>query len=152
MRLLVAPRDLNRDPQRAQRRTEQSLLSAPRRLGTTVRAPEGSADWDGLVVLCAANNWDDVKLADRHMAERLSAHAPVLYVDPPMSRLTRFNKPSVASSTQRPHLRLVAPRIARYTPVVAPKPFHPAMTALTSGIVRWQLSRVVRASEGASKP
>jgi glycosyltransferase involved in cell wall biosynthesis len=101
-------------------------------------------EWAGLVVLCAANNWDDVKLADRHMAERLTAHAPVLYVDPPMSHLTRLNKPSVASSTRRPHLRQVSARIARYTPVVAPKPFHPLMNGLTERIVRRQLAGAVR--------
>ena len=68
------------------------------------RAPRRASgvDWDGLVVLCAANNWDDVKLADRHMAERLTAHAPVLYVDPPISHLTRFNKPSVGRVDQAP--------------------------------------------------
>jgi teichuronic acid biosynthesis glycosyltransferase TuaH len=103
-----------------------------------------SADWSGLVVLCAANNWDDVKLADRHMAERLSAHAPVLYVDPPISHLSRLYKPGLAGSTRRPHLRTVAPRIARYTPVVAPKLTHPAMVRPTERLVRHQLSRAVR--------
>ena len=101
-------------------------------------------DWNGLIVLCAANNWDVVKLADRHMAERLTAHAPVLYVDPPISRLTRFKNPAVAASVRRPHLRMVAPRIARYTPIVAPKPGHPAMTALTTRMVRRQLRCAVR--------
>jgi teichuronic acid biosynthesis glycosyltransferase TuaH len=103
-----------------------------------------SAGWAGLVVLCAANNWDDVKLADRHMAERLSAHAPVLYVDPPISHLSRVHKPALAGSTRRPHLRTVAPRIARYTPVVAPKLTHPAMVGPTERLVRHQLSRAVR--------
>ena len=100
--------------------------------------------WDGLIVLCAANSWDDTKLADRHMAERLTVHAPVLYVDPPLSHLTRFNKPAVAASLSGQRLRLVAPRIARYTPVVAPKPTHPAMMATTSRMVRRQLRGAVR--------
>ena len=65
----------------------------------------GVEPWDGLVVLCAAKNWDEVKLADRHMAEHLSALAPVLYVDPPISHLTRFNAPAVAGSLKRPRLR-----------------------------------------------
>ena len=82
-------------------------------------ALQPGARWDDLIVLCAANSWSDVKLADRHMAERLTAHAPVLYVDPPISHLTRFNKPSIACSLDGPRLRMVAPRIARYTPVVA---------------------------------
>src|SRR6188472_1917246 len=101
-------------------------------------------DWRGLVVLCAANSWDDVKLADRHMAEKLAAHAPVLYVDPPVSHLTRFNSPVTAASTRRPRLRLTAPRIARFTPLVAPKLSHPAMTGVTQWLARRQLRAAVR--------
>lgn len=102
------------------------------------------SEWDGLVVLCAANNWDDVRLGDRAMAERLVEHAPVLYVDPPVSHLTRLNKPQVAESTKGPRLRTVAPRIARLTPLVAPKPTHPAMMPVTSWLVRRQLRGAVR--------
>jgi teichuronic acid biosynthesis glycosyltransferase TuaH len=101
--------------------------------------------WDGLVVLCAANNWDEVKLADRHMAERLAEHhAPVLYVDPPISHLTRFNAPAVAPSLKRPRLRRIAPRLARYTPVVPPKPMEPAMLPLTNQIARRKLRGALR--------
>jgi glycosyltransferase involved in cell wall biosynthesis len=95
--------------------------------------------WDGTIVLCAANRWDDVKLADRHMAERLTEHAPVLYVDPPVSHLTRFKNPAVADSLDGPRLSHVAPRLARYTPVVGPKPRHPLMRATSSRLVRRQL-------------
>ena len=28
-----------------------------------------SAAWDGMIVLCAANRWDGVKMQDRHLAE-----------------------------------------------------------------------------------
>jgi teichuronic acid biosynthesis glycosyltransferase TuaH len=112
--------------------------------------PESRGEWDGLVVLCAANNWDDVKLADRHMAERLAAHAPVLYVDPPVSHLSRFRNPAVASSLARPRLRKVAPRMARYTPVAAPKPMHPAMLPATSWAVRRQLGAAVRRLGGTA--
>jgi glycosyltransferase involved in cell wall biosynthesis len=104
----------------------------------------GASEWDGLIVLCAANSWDDTKLADRHMAERLAAHAPVLYVDPPVSHLTRFNKPAVAASTRGPRLSVVAPRIARHTPLVAPKPTHPLVLRTTSWLVRRQLAAAVR--------
>jgi teichuronic acid biosynthesis glycosyltransferase TuaH len=111
---------------------------------TTVVDGSTGGDWAGLIVLCAANSWDAVKLADRHMAERLTAHAPVLYVDPPISHLTRFKNPAVAASVRRPHLRTVAPRLARYTPVVAPKPTHPAMIPLTTRLLRRQLRGAVR--------
>lgn len=108
------------------------------------RPTAAAGPWDGLVVLCAANSWDDVKLADRHMAEHLAALAPVLYVDPPISHLTRFNAPQIAPSLKRPRLRTVAPRIARYTPVVPPKPMEPAILPLTNRIVRHELRSAVR--------
>jgi len=103
-----------------------------------------AGDWHGTIVLCAANSWDDVKLADRHMAERLTAHAPVLYVDPPVSRLTRFNNPAVAASLTGDRLRVVGPNLARYTPLVLPKPRHPMMRATSSLLVRRQLRAAIR--------
>lgn len=99
---------------------------------------------DGLIVLCAANSWDDIKLADRHMAERLVAHAPVLYVDPPVSHLTRINKPAVAASMKRPRLRRLGPRLARFTPIVPPKHTHPAVLPIAERLTRHQLRRAVR--------
>jgi glycosyltransferase involved in cell wall biosynthesis len=108
----------------------------------SARRPAG--DWRGLIVLCAANNWDTVKLADRHMAEQLAAHAPVLYVDPPISHLTRLNNPALAASLERPRLRVVAPRLARFTPLAAPKPMHPRMLPLTNRLVRHQLRSATR--------
>lgn len=105
---------------------------------------EHTGAWDGLIVLCSANNWDAVKLADKHMAEQLTAHAPVLFVDPPVSHLTRFKNPVAGASARGPRLRMVAPRLARYTPVVAPKPSHPAMVGLTSRLMRRQLRHTVR--------
>jgi teichuronic acid biosynthesis glycosyltransferase TuaH len=111
-------------------------------------APVAGRAWDGLIVLCAANSWDDVKLADRHMAERLVAHAPVLYVDPPVSHLTRFNKPAVAESLKNPRLRMVGPRMARFTPVALPKPTHTAINAVASGMVRRQLRTAVEKLDG----
>lgn len=110
-----------------------------------IRDPDSvrSTDGRGLVVLCAANNWDDVKLADRHMAEHLAAHGPVLYVDPPISHLTRLNKPTVAGSLAGSRLRTIGPGLTRYTPLVAPKPLHPAMVRTTERSVRRQLRSVV---------
>ena len=99
--------------------------------------------WDGLVVLCAANSWDDTKRVDQHMAERLTAHAPVLYVDPPVSHLTRFNKPAVADSLKRPRLRVLGPRLARLTPIVPPKPAHPAIQGIAARLTRRQLRAAV---------
>lgn len=107
------------------------------------------SEWDGLVVICASTGWDQVRLADRHMAEHLAHHAPVLYVEPPISHLTRIKHPELADSLARPHLRRLSPRIARYTPVVPPKPMHPALVGLTSRLVRRQLRAAVRRLGGS---
>jgi glycosyltransferase involved in cell wall biosynthesis len=105
--------------------------------------------WDDMIVLCAGMRWDDVKLADRHMAEHLRAHAPVLYVDPPVSHLTRLNRPDVAASIRPPRLRVLGPRLVRLSPVVPPKPTHPAVVSIASRIARRQLHDAVRALGGS---
>lgn len=107
----------------------------------------GSA-WDELIVLCAGVRWDDVKMADRHMAEQLVAHGPVLYVDPPVSHLTRLNRADVAPSLKGPRLRVLGPGLARLSPVVPPKPTHPAVAPLATYIARRQLRRAVRSLGG----
>ena len=94
-------------------------------------------------MLFAANPWTAEKPSDKHMAEQLTAYATVLYVDPPISHLTRFKNPAKGASARGPRLRTVAPRIFRYTPVVAPKPTHPAMVGLTSRLLRRQIRDVV---------
>lgn len=109
------------------------------------------ATWDGLIVLCAANSWDDVKLADRHMAEHLTEYAPVLYVDPPVSPLTRLNNPAAATSMKRPRLRMLGPRLARFSPIVPPKPRHPAVIPVANWTTRRQLSRAVRSLGGRAQ-
>jgi teichuronic acid biosynthesis glycosyltransferase TuaH len=103
-----------------------------------------SGQWDGLIVLCAANNYDGFKMADWHLAEHLSAVAPVLYVDPPMSALAPLRHPETVRALPRPRLRLLRPGLARLTPVVPPFPSRPVTAGLTSALVRGYLRRAVR--------
>jgi teichuronic acid biosynthesis glycosyltransferase TuaH len=103
-----------------------------------------SGQWDGLIVLCAANNYDGFKMADWHLAEHLSAVAPVLYVDPPMSALAPMRHPETVRALPRPRLRLQRPGLARLTPVVPPFPSRPVTVGLTSALVRGYLRRAVR--------
>jgi teichuronic acid biosynthesis glycosyltransferase TuaH len=98
-----------------------------------------------LLVICAGNNYDAVKLHDQHMAERLAERAPVLYVDPPLSRLTPRNDPRLAASLQGPSLRRVDGGFWRLTPVVAPFPMRPGMRRVTERLVRRALAAAVRA-------
>jgi teichuronic acid biosynthesis glycosyltransferase TuaH len=103
--------------------------------------PAASRQWDGLVVLCAANNYDGVRMGDWHLAAHLSRLAPVLYVDPPMSRLSPVRNPETADALRGPRLRLQGPGLARLTPVVQPFPSRRGMTGMTSAITRGYLRR-----------
>jgi teichuronic acid biosynthesis glycosyltransferase TuaH len=107
----------------------------------------GIADqaWDGLIVICAANRYDGIKLADQHMAECLAQFAPVLYVDPPVSRLTPIRNSEVARSLDGPRIRLIRPNLARFTPVVQPGPSRPGLSAMTTALLRRHLGVAVSA-------
>lgn len=98
----------------------------------------------GLVVICAGNNYDDVKLHDQHMAERLAKHAPTLYVDPPISHLSARKNPRIAPSLEGPRLRREPAGFWRLTPVVAPFPIRRGMRAVTQRLVRRALTRATR--------
>jgi teichuronic acid biosynthesis glycosyltransferase TuaH len=97
--------------------------------------------WDGLIVLCAANSYDGIRMADLPLAEQLCRLAPVLYVDPPMSLLAPARRPDAAEALRGPRLRLQQPGLARLTPVVQPFPSRRATTGLTSALTRRHLRR-----------
>ncbi len=61
---------------------------------------------------------------------------PVLYVDPPMSRLTARRNPALAACVNGPALRMQAPGLARLTPIVQPFPSRRGMTTLTTALSR----------------
>jgi glycosyltransferase involved in cell wall biosynthesis len=90
---------------------------------------------DGMIVLCAANGYDEPGMTDWHMARHLSRLVPVLYVDPPVSRLRQRRRPGT------PRLRMVSASLARLTPAVLPFPSRPGMTGITSGLLRRYLRR-----------
>jgi teichuronic acid biosynthesis glycosyltransferase TuaH len=100
-------------------------------------------EWDGLVVLCAANGYDDMKMSDWHLSRHLLSFAPVLYVDPPVSRFTPARRPGTASPLDRPRLRLEGPGLARLTPVVQPFPCRPGTTSITSALTRRHLRKAI---------
>lgn len=99
------------------------------------------ADWDGLIVLCATDQYSGIQMADWHLARHLSRLAPLLFVDPPMSRLTPRRRPAAAAAVAGPRLRLVEPGLARLTPVVQPFPSRPGATWLTSALTRRYLKK-----------
>jgi teichuronic acid biosynthesis glycosyltransferase TuaH len=131
MRTAAATRLAMRKPA-AERATGEAWMSP-------VLASPG--EWDGLVVLCAANGYDGIRLSDWHLAKHLSRLTPVLYVDPPMSRLARVRNPEAAGALGGPRLRVQGPGLARLTPVVQPFPSRPGANAMTSALTRRHLSK-----------
>lgn len=103
--------------------------------------PAASREWDGLVVLCAANGYDGIRMSDWHLAEHLSKLGPVLFVDPPISRLSPVRNRDAAGALGHPRLRLQGPGLARLTPVVQPFPCRPGTTGMTSALTRRYLNR-----------
>jgi teichuronic acid biosynthesis glycosyltransferase TuaH len=99
--------------------------------------------WDDLVILCAANSYDGIKLADQHLAEHLSRQVPVVYVDPPVSPLTGIRGRAAARFVEVPRLRFQAPGLARLTPVVQPCPSRQGMTSITTSLLRGYLRKVI---------
>ncbi len=97
--------------------------------------------FENLLVLCAANNYDGIKLADQHLAEHLSKLIPVLYVDPPLSPLTGLRNPDLVRSLTGPRIRMLAPGLARLTPVVQPFPTRKGMAGLTTALTRSYVRR-----------
>ena len=96
-----------------------------------------------LVVVCAAANYDGIKVTDAHLAERLADLVPVLYVDPPLSLLTplRAKQPQLAAALKRPRLRQVRPNFWRLTPVVTPLPRRTGVLPLTAALTRRAMRR-----------
>jgi teichuronic acid biosynthesis glycosyltransferase TuaH len=91
---------------------------------------------DDLVVYFANSTWYGPAGTDRHMAEALSRHAPVLYVEPPVSALTSLMNPAYASTlSERPSLEVLGPSLARAVTKVTPGMSRPLLNRLTGPLV-----------------
>jgi teichuronic acid biosynthesis glycosyltransferase TuaH len=81
-------------------------------------------------------------MSERHIADRLTEWAPVLYVDPPMSIVAARRHPAMTGSA----LRVLRPRLARLTPLVLPGMRRPGMVRVTEGLtrlrIRWAVGRL----------
>jgi teichuronic acid biosynthesis glycosyltransferase TuaH len=100
-------------------------------------------DWAETVVIYATNPWDGVKFQDRHLAERLTRYAPVLYVNRPISRLTRRRGPERAAALNAPRLRRIGPRLAVLTPDALPGPERWYMAPVTERMVHRRVERAI---------
>ncbi len=131
------------------RSLRQSAMDRWQPAGRKLVSPEGK--WNDVIVLCAANYYDGIKLADQHMAEHMSRLGPILYVDPPLSRLTPVRNPKFADTLNGPRLQVLSPSLARLTPVVLPGPSRPGITPITSALVRRYMRKSVAALGGSVK-
>ena len=107
-----------------------------------------SGEWDDLIVLCATTQYDGMPMGDWHLARELSKLAPVLFVDPPMSRLTPLRRPEAASAMAKPRLTVLGPGRARLTPVVQPGPSRPGLVHLSTELTKRYLRRATTALGG----
>ncbi len=76
-------------------------------------------DWDDLVIICGTTFWSGTRLLDQHIAKHLTAYAPVLFLEPPTSVLSRFRNPESRKASQR-GIKQVSPRLAVMSPRVLP--------------------------------
>ncbi len=100
--------------------------------------------WDGLIVVCGASWWDGTPLLEHHVAEELTRYAPVLYVDPPSSVLTRFRNHDARSFARPPGLRRVHDRLAVLSVRVPPLMERPVVKELALAAVRRGIRSGVR--------
>lgn len=107
-------------------------------------------DWSGMVVYVGDTAWDGNQFVSQHVAKRLARRTPVLYVDPPLSRVSALRRPALRDSLREPRLRMVQPGLARLTPVVLPALSKPMMREVTTALMR----RAIRRATGrlAARP
>jgi teichuronic acid biosynthesis glycosyltransferase TuaH len=97
-------------------------------------------DWQGLVIFCAGTAWDGAGFpTEKHIATRLSARVPVLYVDPPSSALAAYRDGTV----RRRGLRVVQPGLAVLSPSVLPAKTWLVMRKVTSMLTCRAIARAV---------
>ncbi|MCC6339707.1 MAG: glycosyltransferase [Acidimicrobiia bacterium] len=102
-------------------------------------------DWSRPIVFCAATPWHGNRMGNQHMAAHLARFAPVLYVDPGVSRLAGFLRRSSAAHARKP-LEVVADGVAQFTPPAWPGQNRPGMRRPTDAVVRRAIRGVLRAS------
>lgn len=105
-----------------------------------------------LVVYFASSRYEGPPGHDRNMARALSAHRPVLFVEPPLSALTRLRSPELAGLAKQPALQVVDENFARLIPWVVPGMTRPGIHHLVPPMMRRAARRAVRRLYGAEGP
>jgi teichuronic acid biosynthesis glycosyltransferase TuaH len=105
-------------------------------------ASMAATDWNRCIVIYAAAAYGARSLTAHHLADNLAAYAPVLYVDPPLSRVEVARQPEKRPLLEGPRLSMVRPRLANLRVLLPPGKDRPAMTTFST----WLLRRRVRAA------
>ncbi len=101
-----------------------------------------------LTVVCAGTPWNGIWFPEKHIADRLTAYGPVLWVDLRSRSSRRGVTRTAADSMQGPRLRPIRPGLARLTPIVLPAMRRPGMERVTEVLVRRALRSAFAALGG----
>ena len=107
------------------------------------------SEFNGCLVLSAANPWEGIRMADRQLAEQLSRLIPVLYVEPAKSIVSRFRNEGWRGIRTRGRLHRISPGLARLTPEGLPGLTWRGVRSINSKIVSWQVRRATRRLKGS---
>lgn len=94
------------------RREQPTVISHTSASNQALVRPIPGKQWDNVVVVVGTCFWDGTPLLERHISSRLTAYAPVLFVEPPTSVLSRFRNQEAGRLAPEPGLRLVDERLA----------------------------------------
>jgi len=110
--------------------------------------PVSDGEFNGCLVLSAANPWEGIRMADRQLAEQLSRLIPVLYVEPATSIVSRLRNGGWRGIRTRGRLHRVSPGLARLTPEGLPGLSWRGVRSINSKIVSLQVRRATRRLKG----
>jgi teichuronic acid biosynthesis glycosyltransferase TuaH len=97
-----------------------------------------------LAVVCAGTAWDGMPLPDRMLGTELRHHARILWVDPPVSLVTRAEYRHGAPRSVRPRLDRPVADVIRLRPNALPLHTRPGIKQTTRTLVRAQIRWALR--------
>jgi teichuronic acid biosynthesis glycosyltransferase TuaH len=100
--------------------------------------------WGRCIVVYGAVPYHAPRFAVRHLADHLARYAPVLYVDPPLSRAEVRRRPELRALLEGPRLAMVTPRLANLRVLLFPGKDRPAMTSLSTWLLRRRVGAALR--------
>lgn len=99
-----------------------------------------------MVVILGGTTWDGIWMSERYLATELSSSVPVLWVDAPTPWPVSRTSGGMRRTAAVRGVRLVAPGIARLSPVTVPGVSRPGLRAVARAATRAAVRGVVRRS------